>query len=299
MIRLSTIALKGLDPKEQKIARKQLVGILGMTYTFAGVQGLPIYGLATSFASAMAALFGDDDEPFDPDEEVRNAIGMLGYKGPMNLITNIDIAGRTGFNGMIWRDDPRRLAEVGFVPYFAEHFFGPAYQVGVNVERGIKLFNDGQTYRAIESVVPSAIRNPMKAFRFATEGALTTNGAKIVDDVNAYSAFMQFWGFSNAELTEAYTRASAMKEAEKYIQNRRTALLDLAFISKSTGDIDTYNEVQEKIAKFNEAHPYKRISKDTEKRSYRGHMQRIKDSVYGVNLDKKLKAELMAREEED
>jgi len=298
MIHLSAVAMKGLPSTERDIARKQLLGIMAMTYTFSGLQGLPLYGAANMFASAMAALFGDDDEPYDFDEEVRSAVGMLGYKGPINLITNIDIASRTGFNGMIWRDDPRRLAEVGFAPYFAEHFFGPAYQaLLVNPTRAYDLLNQGHTERALEAVTPTFIRSPLKAFRFATEGALTTNGAKIVDDVSAYSAFMQIFGFSNAELTEAYTRASAMKEGEKYIQNRRTALLNLAFLSRSAGDFDMLAEVEEKIDGFNESHPSYKISRDTLKRSYRGHMQRIEDSVYGVNLNKKLKDELMAREE--
>jgi hypothetical protein len=298
MIHLSAVAMKGLPSAERSIARKQLLGIMAMTYTFSGLQGLPLYGAANMFASAMAALFGDDDEPYDFDEEVRSAVGMLGYKGPINLITNIDIASRTGFNGMIWRDDPRRLAEVGFAPYFAEHFFGPAYQaLLVNPTRAYDLLNQGHTERALEAVTPTFIRSPLKAFRFATEGALTTNGAKIVDDVSAYSAFMQIFGFSNAELTEAYTRASAMKEGEKYIQNRRTALLNLAFLSRSAGDFDMLAEVEEKIDGFNESHPSYKISRDTLKRSYRGHMQRIEDSVYGVNLNKKLKDELMAREE--
>lgn len=291
--RLAYVAFKGLNPEEQKVARKQLMGIMGMTYVFSGVQGLPLYGAANMLSSALAAMFGDDDEPYDFDEEVRSAIGMLGYKGPVNLVTNIDIAGRTGFNGMVWRDDPRRLAEVGFAPYFAEHFFGPAYQAMlVNPVRAAELWNQGHTERALEQVVPTFVRSPLKAVRFANEGALTTNGAKIVDDVSAYSAFMQIWGFSNAELTEAYTRASAMKEAEKKIQDRRTSLLDLHYLAKSNGDMDMVGEIQDKIQGFNESHPAYKISPDTLKRSYRGHEQRIKDSTDGVYLNKKLRPEL-------
>jgi hypothetical protein len=194
---------------------------------------------------------------------------------------------------MVWRDDPRRLSEVGFTSYFAEHFFGPAFQVGVNVERGAKLLNEGHSYRALETVVPSFAKNPLKAFRFATEGATTTNGAPIVDDVNAMSAFLQIFGFSNAELTEAYARASSMKTAEQKIQARRTALLDLHFLAKSNGDFEMMSELRDKIADYNESHPSYRISGDTLSRSYRGHMQRINDSVDGVYLNKKLKRKLI------
>jgi len=294
MARLFYLAFKGASVEDRRLAQKQLTGILGMTYAFSGLQGLPTYGAANMFASAVAAMFGDDDEPFDFDESVRSAIGDIGYKGPLNALTNIDIASRTGFNGMVWHDDPRRLAEVGFAPYFMEHFFGPSYQaLFVNPGRAIKLMNEGQVYRGLETVTPSFVRNPMKAFRFATEGAKTTNGAPIVDDVSAYSAFMQIFGFNNAELSEAYARAGSMKKAEQAIMARRTALLDLHFLAKSNGDDDMLAEIKDKIAGYNESYPSNKISADTLARSYRGHTERIKNSVDGVYLNKKLKNQII------
>jgi hypothetical protein len=294
MARLFYLAFKGEKPEIRRLAQKQLTGILGMTYAFSGLQGLPTYGAANMFASAVAAMFGDDDEPFDFDESVRTAVGDIGYKGPLNALTNIDIASRTGFNGMVWHDDPRRLAEVGFAPYFIEHFFGPSYQaLFVNPGRAITLMKEGQVYRGLETVTPSFVRNPMKAFRFATEGATTTNGAPIVDDVSAYSAFMQIFGFNNAELSEAYARAGSMKKAEQAIAARRTALLDLHFLAKSNGDDDMLSEIKDKIAGYNESYPSNKISPDTLARSYRGHMERIKNSVDGVYLNKKLRNQII------
>jgi hypothetical protein len=294
MARLFYLAFKGEKPEVRRLAQKQLTGILGMTYAFSGLQGLPTYGAANMFASAVAAMFGDDDEPFDFDESVRTAVGDIGYKGPLNALTNIDIASRTGFNGMVWHDDPRRLAEVGFAPYFIEHFFGPSYQaLFVNPGRAITLMKEGQVYRGLETVTPSFVRNPLKAFRFATEGATTTNGAPIVDDVSAYSAFMQIFGFNNAELSEAYARAGSMKKAEQKIAARRTALLDLHFLAKSNGDDDMLAEIKDKIAGYNESYPSNKISPDTLARSYRGHMERIKNSVDGVYLNKKLRNQII------
>lgn len=294
MARLFYLAFKGEKPEIRRLAQKQLTGILGMTYAFSGLQGLPTYGAANMFASTVSAMFGDDDEPFDFDEAVRSAVGDIGYKGPLNALTNIDIASRTGFNGMVWHDDPRRLAEVGFAPYFIEHFFGPSYQaLFVNPGRAITLMKEGQVYRGLETVTPSFVRNPLKAFRFATEGAKTTNGAPIVEDVNAYSAFMQIFGFTNAELSEAYARAGSMKKAEQKIASRRTSLLDLHFLAKSNGDDDMLAEIKDKIAGYNESYPSNKISPDTLARSYRGHMERIKNSVDGVYLNKKLKNQII------
>jgi len=284
--RLFHEAFKNEDPATRAIARKQLTGIMGMTYLFSGAQGLPLYGGINMLSSAIAGMFGDD-EPFDFDEEVREAIGDLGYKGPMNKLLGVDIASRTGFNGMIWRTDEQRLAEVGFAPYFAEHFFGPAYQVlAINPVRAAKLWDEGHTERAIETVVPVFVKNPMKAFRMATEGATNKDGVKVIDNVGPYSAFMQIWGFTNSDLAEAYTRANAMKQGEKEILDRKTSLINLHYLAKSNGDTDMLEKINADIAKFKQTFPGL-INSDTLRRSEAQHEVRLRKSVDGVYLNKK------------
>ena len=284
--RLFYQAFKDADPATRALARRQLLGIYGMTYVFSGAQGLPMYGAANMLLSAIAGMFGDD-EPFDFDEEVREAIGDLGYKGPMNKLLGVDIASRTGFNGMVWRTDEQRLSEVGFAPYFAEHFFGPAYQVlAINPVRAAKLWDEGHTERALETVVPVFAKNPMKAFRMATEGATNKDGVKVIDEVGPYSAFMQIWGFTNSDLAEAYARANAMKQGEKEILNRKTSLVNLHYLAKSNGDTDMLQKINADIIKFNQTFPGM-ITPETIRRSEAQHEIRLRKSVDGVYLNKK------------
>lgn len=291
MARLFYVATRDMPTKEREIARKQFLGIMGMTYVFSGLQGLPVYGGLNMLSSAIAGMFGDDDEPYDFDEEVREIFGDIGYKGPLNKLLNIDIAARTGFNGMVFHDDPRRLAEVGFGPYFIEHFFGPAYQtLAVNPTRAAKLFDEGQTERAFETLMPSALKNVMKGFRFATEGATTTNGIKIIDDPNAYNNFLQIFGFTNADLSEAYTRASSLKKYEKHILDRRTHLLDTYYLAKSNGDTEMMSKIRDDMRTYSSKVPAGiKITEDTISRSTRGHKEREKQARDGVVISKKLK----------
>jgi hypothetical protein len=94
----------------RRIARRQLLGIYGMASAFAGVKGLPFYGFAETVAQMLNALFGDDDEPFDFDTEMREFFGELAYKGPVNFLTNLEIANRTGVaQDLIFRDDPHEV----------------------------------------------------------------------------------------------------------------------------------------------------------------------------------------------
>ena len=278
------------------MAMRQLMGLMGTSFAFAGVQGMPFVGGAAVMYGILNAMLGDDDdEYFDTDEALNTALGDLAYRGPVNAALNIDIASRTGSGNLFWRDDNRRLAEVGPMVYTLERLAGPAYSVGINYERAYDLFRQGQTERAIETALPSFMRNVMKATRFATQGATNLDGVPIVDDVGTYNVVMQLMGFSDAELTEAYARAGARKEAEKFIMDRRQALLNLAYLARSNGDTEGLDIVQEKIDSFNEKYPIKgiKISRDTLKRSYNGHIQRNKEMIDGVRYNPKLKSYLL------
>lgn len=283
-------AFRGVDPETKRIARRQLLGISGMAYAFAGIQGMPMYGAVSLLAEMM---LGDDDEPFDMDAEIRAAFGDIGYKGPINQILSVDIASRTGFNGLLWREDPKRLSEVGPTLYALEQAAGPAYGAFRSAERGLKLINEGQIERGMEALVPSFVRNGMKAFRLGTEGALTKDGTPIVDDISAYNTLMQVFGFNPADLAEAQARAGAMKTAEKAILERRGALLDKLDAARMSGDMDGVDEVREQIDRYNSKGYGKPITSDTIASSYQTRRRNERDSVDGVTLDRKMRYRIM------
>ncbi len=264
-----------------------------MSYLFAGMQGMPLYGAVSLLAEMM---LGSDDEPFDIDAELRASFGDIGYKGPVNQLLGIDIASRTGFNGMVWRDDPKRLSEVGPTLYALENAAGPAYGAFRSAERGLKLINEGYIERGMEALVPSFIRNGMKAFRLGTEGALTKDGVPIVEEINTYNTLMQVFGFNPAELAETQARAGAMKTAEKTIKERRAALLTRIDGARMSGDIDGVSDTMESIATFNEKAPVKeRISAKTISQSYETRRRNERESVDGITLDKNMRQELMEK----
>ena len=283
-------AFKGESPEVRRIARKQMLGIYGAAYAFAGVQGMPLYGAGTLLAKLVYAMFGDDDEPLDLDENVRSAIGDLGYKGPVNQLLNLDIASRTGFNGLIWRDDPRRMAEVGVALYMAESALGPAYGATRSILEGAKKIGEGDYERGLESMTPSFIRNGLKGMRYQMEGATNKDGVPIVEDVNEWNSFMQIMGFTPADLSEARARAGSMKAAEKKIMERRTALLDRAYAANVEGDIEGYTEAIDAVYKFSMKHPERGVRMDsgTLLRSFKAKRQKEMGAVDGVYLNKNL-----------
>jgi hypothetical protein len=288
--RLFHQAFKGADKDTRDIARKQLLGIAGTSYIFAGIQGMPLYGAVSVLANMLA---DDDDEPFDMDATVRAAFGDIGYKGPINALLAVDIASRTGFNGLLWRDDPKRLAEIGPTLYAIEQAAGPAYGAFRNAERGLKLVQEGEWQRGMEALSPSFIRNGLKAFRLGTEGSKTKDGVPITDDIGVYNTFMQIFGFNPAELAEAQARAGAEKRAERAIMDRRAALLEKAYLARQENDASGLSDIMEAIGKFNDNNPEVPITAKTLRSSFMSRNRQIAESVDGVYLNPKLRNRLM------
>ena len=291
MGKLFNQAFRDSDEKVREIAQRQLFGIYLMAFTFAGAQGLPLYG-ALSLLAGM--VMGDDDEPVDTDAIITEAIGDMAYKGPINQLLNIDIASRTGFNGMFWRDNPKRRSEVGTLTYLLEQAAGPSFSAAVNAQKAFGMISDGYVYRGFESMSPVAVKNVMKGMRYIAEGATNKDGVPIVQDVSLYNAFMQLGGFAPADLAEAYARAGAKKTTEKALLERRTALLDLLHVAKQNGDTEGVREITERIQVFSQKNPEKslRITSDTISRSERSHKQREREMVDGVHINKNLRRRL-------
>jgi hypothetical protein len=293
-------AFKGETPAIQRAARRQLLGIYGMAMAFGGVKGMPFYGAASTLATMIQALFGDDDEPFDFNEEMRDFFGELGYKGAFNYVTNIELSNRVGIaTDLIFRDDPRGIAEHGYILSAMQQAFGPAGSYAVSVGNGVKMMKEGHVERGIEAMMPSFVRNGMKGMRYMGEGALTLKGDPVDEDINAYNSLMQVIGFSPADLSSNYEKTSAAKSYEKEVGARRVQLLNLHDMAKTAGDSDLMVETKEQIRAFNETHPKDKITGDTLQKSESSRKTAEKNMINGVTFNKKLRGEIEEKFFED
>ncbi len=287
-------AYKGESPEVRRIAQRQLLGIYGMAGAFAGVKGLPFFGIAETIAQMLNALFGDD-EPFNFDEEMRDFFGELLYKGPTNFLTNLEIANRTGVaQDLIFRDDPRGIAEHGYVLSAMKNAFGPAGSYLIGAERSIKAMNEGQVERGIEGLVPSWLRNGMKGLRYMSEGALTLKGDPVQEDIGAYNSLMQIIGFSPASLSSTYEKTSAAKGYDREVAQRKQRLLNKYDMARTAGDSDLMAEAREDIEAFNSkrTNPKDRITGDTLSRSMKARQAAEKSMINGVSFNRNRKAEI-------
>lgn len=295
-------ALKGETPEVKKLAAKQFLGISAMAFTFAGIQGMPFYGAATVLADLMHDLLGDEDEPWKADDTVRSSVSSVAYKGPVNELLMADIAARTGFGNLLWRDDDKRLEEVGPILYAMEQIFGPSYAAAMGIFRGFADWDEGHYDRAVESFTPAFIRNNLKAYRYASEGALTRDKEVLYDNFNKYELFMQTLGFSPVEVTRRTEITGAKAKKINDLENRKKALLDRLYLARVSGDKEGIKEARAAIDKYNESETVKkygmRITGESIVRSFRTRQQRSAQSTFGIYSPPKMRRALTEEFEE-
>ena len=298
-------AVKGESPEVKKLAAKQLLGISTMAFIFSGIQGMPFYGAGITLANLIEDLLGDEDDPFMPKDEVRNSMTALPYKGVINQLLMADVASRTGFGNLIWRDDEKRVEEIGPVLFAMEQIFGPSYAAAMGMYRGLEDWSDGHTYRAVESFMPSFIRNNLKAYRYLTEGALTRDKDVIYDDFSKYDLFMQVLGFSPTKLASRTEAAGAVARATKNLDNRKEALLDRLYLARVSGDREGYREAIEAIRKYNNNQVVRDFGKQIKDigRSLEDRRRRAAQSTYGTytpkTMQKGVRKYILQGEEEE
>ena len=284
-------AVKGETPEVKMIAAKQLIGIMGTAFTFSGIYGLPFYSATTLLVDLLMDFFGDDDDPIKSNEIIRQAVGSMAYKGPVSEMLMTDISSRTGFNSLLWKDNDKRLEEVGPVLFAAEQIAGPAYAAGMGFFRAYKDYSEGHYDRAVEAMLPSFLRNMLKANRFAMEGATSRDGELIYDDFNKYELAMQALGFTPVETAKRTEIAGALAKRMSDLNQRKTALYDRYYLARMNGDVEGVKETKAAVKKYNQNEFVRKtrnmIMEDDLVQSYNRRKKNVRDSVYGINVPQK------------
>jgi hypothetical protein len=283
-------------------ATKAFWGMLGTAFLSAGVTGMPLWFVFSGVMSAFHAVFGEDDEPFNPENWFKNWAGRTfgGFvgdsisRGLVSQATGMNFADRMNMNLTdMWFPDVRKSQdEVDYMQNMFINLLGPS--VGallVNYPEALKRYNDGHIERAIEGMMPAAIKNAMAGTRYLVQGeALTLKGNTLVEDITAREALSQMIGFSPERVAQAQKSTIEAKNINEDIKARRTDLLNAFFMAVDSGDEDMLDRVLEKMSKFNTTIPELAINGETLSNSVikRYQDRALANSTGGMGLDKKL-----------
>jgi len=269
----------------RKMAMKTLLGYYATAFAMSGVSGMPLVGGLKYLAQLLSDEFAD--APHDIDAELHDLMGEFMYKGPINALMGIEMADRTGWNDMFWKEEPSHMAESSAFGWLGERAFGPIYSLASKSYHGLQLFKDGQFERGLEMVMPTAIANVAKALRYASEGAKTESGRVLSDDVNGYNVLMQAIGFAPTKVNEPRARQEAMSEMQKKLDSQRNSLLTKMYSAEERGDADDMTNVYERIYKYNETFPDNPITESDIDRHRNTMHSREQNAVDGFQAKKK------------
>jgi hypothetical protein len=280
-------ALKDQDPDVRKAAKQQIAGIYASAALFAGIRGIPMFGMA----AMIYDLFKDDDDD-DMDTAARKWMGETAYSGGLNAITGLEIGARIGLSDLIFRDNSYNRDQTP-IQAVTEMLGGPVLGTVNRMYRGASLIGEGNVERGIEQMLPSALGNGLKAVRYAVEGTTTLRGDPITGEMSAWNAGAQAFGFAPAEYTRQLEINSKEKNADKDATEQKTKLLRKFYIATREGNSSDASEVLEDMRKFSKQHPGLAITGDTIVNSMRQHMTTTSEMYHGVTFSKGMRYELL------
>jgi hypothetical protein len=291
LYKITREAFGNQPPEVQKAARKQLAYIFGTAALFSGLRGLPLFGV---LALIYDMFKEDDDEDFGT--VVRSNVGELWYKGLVNSITGLSIAERTGLSDLIFRENPFAGDQATLADNFANYFGGPVYGAASRIKRGMDLISEGELQRGVEAIMPVAVSNVLKSYRFATEGANTMRGDPIVGDIGAWNVAAQMLGFTPAEYTKQLEINAALKGIDKTVTTNRSKYLQQMNVARREGDTAEYTEARTRLEKLYVKHPTLGSQSDMEEtiaRSQRSFDTSRPKLYHGVTLSNAMRDELL------
>jgi hypothetical protein len=279
-------------------ARKTFALMMGMSFVFAGAAGLPIWWMYSGMAKAFNAVFGNDELPFDVDNDFKNMMndtfgGFVGdsiSRGVIPQLTGVSLADRMSTNlpDMWFRDTKKNNDEVEWVNQTILNLLGPTVGLLANGAEAVKRYNDGNTERAFEAIAPAAFKNLLAGSRLANEGALTMKGDTLIEDISGPEAFKQMLGFTPERLAQRQAANIEAKSSEQAVMQRRQDLLNFLAMAIEREDEDGEAKVLAKIEDFNDANDWAAIKASTIRSSIkkRAKARAMSDELGGLNVNK-------------
>lgn len=294
----SALNLASKNGQDRKEAVKHLTGLMAMHWLFAGALGLPAAGLIGGANDLIKDLLTDDEwhnykadfRSYLEAKDVNASFINILLDGPLSTILDLKLSQRLGAHEiipMIHESETHDTLDVSVKDRLFETFGGAAGSLAVNVADGLKLFAKGDTERAIEKLVPSAlVKNLMVAGRFATEGKINAKGDQVIpkEAFTPWDIGKQAFGIAPYKVMQGEEIARSAKTDVSFAANKRSELMnEYLKIEEANGDL---TNIDNKIDAYNEKYTYAPILGKHIRQSRKASQKAKDDSIFGFNFGK-------------
>ncbi|HGO8427879.1 TPA: PLxRFG domain-containing protein [Neisseria meningitidis] len=277
--------------KGDKEARKTLAGLLVSHAMASGILGLPFVSTLLAVASMLGS---DDDDPWDAEAALRNMLadtfgdkaGEVMAKG-FSRLTPLDVSGRLGLNQLIFPDIQDGLAGKKWAESLVVGSTGAVVGAGIGAADGVQKILDGRYMEGLESMLPVAIRNPLKAVRYATDGQVDKSGITVKDDFNLFELAGQAAGFRSSDLALKQEGKSAVYRRDRALSAARAKILSAMAKAVVEQDAAALRELRSVVAQWNRKHPERAIKSENIMAGVRNRQRRVAGAKDGIYLSDK------------
>jgi len=276
------------EGKEQRnVAFKQLVGIHMSALFFAGVSGIPIYGIVRT---VVDMFLNDDDD--DVDTIVRKAIKEGPFKGVVSEVLGADVASRIKLTDLIINENRFSNSEsleqgIGF------YLGGPFLSTLNRFYRAAGDYSQGNYHEMFEGILPPALGNVKKALRYSMDDGIKTRREDyVLRDLSTGELMGKAFGFAPTEYTFRQAKNARNKKVENAVIAKAVDLREKYFQAVRRSDPDAIKDIINDIAEFNRDHPAAAISNDQLNQSVKRHFETSASMVNGVTVNDRLRNDI-------
>lgn len=255
-----------LTPVERAAARKALTFTLAQTAVLTGLLGMPG---ASALEWLINMFMGDEDEPADIENSIREAIGDdsvsdLILKGTPTL-AHIDVSNRIGMGQTF-----------SVIPFVEPELNREGYEKALTAMAGPILgglgpkwfdamgrIKEGDYYRGLAGLLPNGVGNAINAVRESASGVTKRNGDVLLtpEEVEFGTTFARSIGLQTTGTAERY-REQERETMLTDFYKQRTKEMNRAYIeARESGDAEALTELRqdwEKLQAAREENGFKR-----------------------------------------
>lgn len=317
-----------LPPEQRAVAGKMLSQMLASGSLWFGAAGLPIVSAVIgamasrymsinqgqSIGSALASP--EVDAKALAHAYLQQHMGRFTADtittGLIGAATHAALSNGASYADLFYRPpDPNESARVQTLEKLAG-LVGPPGSVALDAVQGAGQLLDGHVERALEHFLPTGLRGPLKAARFANEGVQSpggvpsgdpnaqpgemgnTEGTKIVSrgELNNYDLTLQGLGITPSLVANRYEENNAKKGVVARIEAERTNILNHALLARIHEDLKEEAHVNAEREAFYKAHPGYPITDQDIDRYVHDKYEKARAAVHGLTLPKGLQSEI-------
>ena len=212
---------------------------------------LVVGGVSSSvLASVIKTLINASDDDRDYEKLFYDTIRE-------NLGDKAEHTARYGLFGSFGFDLSSSLGVGMEFPTTIKDLTGPFGGIWDDSNRLVKYMRTGQGLKAIETVLPSAFANPIKAIRESSDGSTTQRGNRVWDESgkpfkpNAKETALRAAGFRSARMATVQSRQyESKREVAKY-KEEKSLIYEEYRAAQISRDIRKIGKVKTKIKEFN------------------------------------------------